>query len=85
MLFKEYETYIKDIFGSVEVQGPPMASKDPRPEEASCLEKTVRNKIKKMTYLHVYFKVSLPKHRGPEQEECLTNYIKLEVLHHQGG
>ena len=61
MLFKEYETYIKDIFGSVEVQGPPMASKDPRPEEASCLEKTVRNKIKKMTYLHVYFKVSLPK------------------------
>ena len=57
MLINEYETYVKDIFGSKEVMGPPMASKDPRPDQATCLEKTVRNKIKKMTYLHVYYKV----------------------------
>ena len=56
--FKEYETYIKDIFGkSIEVLGPPLASKDPRDEFANCLEKTLRNKVKKMTYLHIYFKV----------------------------
>ena len=56
--FKEYETYIKDVFGkSIEINGPPLASKDPREDFANCLEKTVRNKIKKMTYLHIYFKV----------------------------
>ena len=56
--YKEYETYIKDIFGkSTEIKGPPLASKDPREDFANCLEKTVRNKIKKMTYLHIYFKV----------------------------
>ena len=48
------------MFGTAaaEVLGPPLASKDPRPEFASCLEKTVRNKINKMTYLHIYFLVN---------------------------
>ena len=56
--FKEYETYVHDIFGkSVEIKGPPIASKDPREDFAGCLEKTLRNKVKKMTLLHVYFKV----------------------------
>ena len=56
--YKEYETYIQDIFGkSTEIKGPPLASKDPREDFANCLEKTVRNKVKKMTYLHIYFKV----------------------------
>ena len=58
-LFKEYEHYIRDIFSNdeknVEVHGPPRASKDPRPEKKSCLETTVRNKIKKMSYVHFYF------------------------------
>ena len=59
-LFKEYELYVKDIFsakeGNVEVNGPPRANKDPRPDKKSCLETTVRNKITKMSYLHVCFK-----------------------------
>ena len=46
--FKEYETYIHDIFGkSVEIKGPPIASKDPRDDFAGCLEKTLRNKARK--------------------------------------
>ena len=55
-IFKEYETFFNRVFGSVEVQGPPTEIKDPRPEEKGCMERTVRNKISKMTYLHVYFK-----------------------------
>ena len=60
LLFNEYEMYIKDIFGKKVsnslILGPPRATKDPRPDKKSCLETTVRNKIKKMSYLHVYFK-----------------------------
>ena len=60
LLFNEYELYMKDIFGkkkgNFEIFGPPRATKDPRPDKKSCLETTVRNKIKKMSYLHVYFK-----------------------------
>ena len=55
-IFKEYETFFNRVFGAVEVKGPPIAIKDPRPEEKGCMERTVRNKISKMTYLHVYFK-----------------------------
>ena len=59
-LFKEYEMYVKDIFaereGIIEVKGPPVQTKDPRPSMKSCLETTVKNKIGKMSYLHVYFK-----------------------------
>ena len=58
MFIKEYETYIKDIFGSDStILGPPASKNDPRPDYFSCLEKTIRNKISKMTYLHIYFKV----------------------------
>ena len=60
LLFKEYERYMKDIFTdngrNVEVNGPPRATKDPRPYKKSCLETTVRNKIQKMSYIHFYFK-----------------------------
>ena len=70
--FKEYETYIHDIFGkSVEIKGPPIASKDPRDDFAGCLEKTLRNKVKKMTYLHVYFKVI-------KQEELIKYCFALQ-------
>ena len=31
-IFKEYETFFKRIFGSVDIQGPPLEIKDPRPE-----------------------------------------------------
>ena len=38
------------------VDGPPVFSAgDPRPEKRNCLEQTVRNKISRMTYLHVFF------------------------------
>ena len=55
-IYKEYETFFKRIFGSVEILGPPVEEKDPRPEYKGCMERTVRNKISQMTYLHVYFK-----------------------------
>ena len=55
-IFKEYETFFNRVFGAVQVQGPPTEVKDPRPEEKGCMERTVRKKISKMTYLHVYFK-----------------------------
>ena len=61
------------MFGTAaaDVLGPPLASKDPRPEFASCLEKTVRNKINKMTYLHIYFLVN--------QRGCITLTSTLSV------
>ena len=57
-LIKEYEQYVKDIYGpEYGIDGPPEPTKDPRPEMSTCLEKTVRSKIEKMTYLHIYFQV----------------------------
>ena len=56
LIFKEYETFFNRVFGAVQVQGPPTEIKDPRPDAKGCMERTVRNKISKMTYLHVYFK-----------------------------
>ena len=52
--FAEYERYIKDTFedqlkADDDVLGPPVKS------NYSCVRKTVRNKIQKMTFLHVYF------------------------------
>ena len=55
-LFKEYETYAKSYFGGIDILGPPIENRDPRPEQKSCLERTIRNKISKMSYIHVYFK-----------------------------
>ena len=57
-LFREYETYVQDIYGEagqpVEVLGPPVQTKDPRPEMKSCLEQTVRNKVAKMSFVVRY-------------------------------
>ena len=55
-LFKEYETYVKSFYGNVDIFGPPTENKDPRPSQKSCMERTVRNKISKMSYVHVYFR-----------------------------
>ena len=59
-IFQEYEMYVNDIFSDkgkkISVKGPPLETKDARPHMKSCLEKTVRNKIAKMSYMHVYFK-----------------------------
>ena len=58
-LIKEYEQYVLELFGrDVSVLGPPLSLKDPRPEMKSCLEKTIRKKISKMTWMHIYFSVS---------------------------
>ena len=58
-LIKEYEQYVREMFGNdVKVSGPPLSLKDPRPEMKSCLEKTIRKKISKMTWMHIYFSVS---------------------------
>ena len=58
-LIKEYEQYVLELFGSqVSVLGPPLSLKDPRPHMKSCLEKTIRKKISKMTWMHIYFSVS---------------------------
>ena len=58
-LFKEYEKYVKAIFSNieeyVEVKGPPLKTKETRPHRKSCLETTVKNKIGKMSYVHIYF------------------------------
>ena len=55
-LFTEYSTYIKNYFGTlIDITGPPVPTKDPRPDQKSCLERTVQNKISKMSYIHVYF------------------------------
>ena len=59
--FAEYERYIKETFAkdikskiwNGTVAGPPNKSPDPR--RRNCVEQTVKNKIKKMTYLHIYF------------------------------
>lgn len=55
--FAEYERYIKDTFSNFrgKVNGPPEKSNDPRYGKRNCVEQTVKNKIKKMTYLHIYF------------------------------
>ena len=59
-LIKEYEQYVLELFGSqVSVLGPPLSLKDPRPHMKSCLEKTIRKKISKMTWMHIYFSVSI--------------------------
>ena len=55
-LYKEYENYVKSYYGNLDILGPPVQNKDPRPEQKSCMERTVRNKITKMSYIHVYFK-----------------------------
>ena len=55
-LFKEYETFTKNYFNVDSVDGPPAQVKDPRPESKTCMERTIRNKISKMSYVHVYFK-----------------------------
>ena len=55
-LFKEYSVYAANYFANFEVNGPPVVEKDPRPEYKSCLERTIRNKVAKMSYVHVYFK-----------------------------
>ena len=55
-LFKEYETFVRNYFNADDVTGPPVEEKDPRPEFKSCMERTIRNKISKMSYVHVYFK-----------------------------
>ena len=67
-LFKEYELYVKIICsakdGNVVINGPPRANKDQKPDKKSCLETTVRNKIKKMSYLKEYFKtLGIPKYQ----------------------
>ena len=57
--FAEYERYVQDRFAKMikpdddeawdgKVLGPPQTKE-------SCVQKTVKNKIRKMTYLHVYF------------------------------
>ena len=61
--FSEYQRYIQDTFVKAirankwngNVEGPPVKSEDPREVNQNCVEQTVRNKIRKMTYLHVYF------------------------------
>ena len=61
--FSEYQRYVQDTFAKLiqgkkwngRVEGPPVKSEDPRESKQNCVEQTVRNKIKKMTYLHVYF------------------------------
>ena len=55
-LYKEYEAYIKNYISDAEVRGPPQIIKEPRLIYKSCLERTVRNKISRMSYVHVYFK-----------------------------
>ena len=61
--FAEYKRYIQETFVDMikskkwngKVNGPPQKSTDPRYGNRNCVEQTVKNKIKKMTYLHVYF------------------------------
>ena len=55
-LLKEYETFVKNYYNTEDLMGPPVEEKDPRPEYKSCMERTIRNKISKMSYVHVYFK-----------------------------
>ena len=60
--FAEYERYIQDRFAKKikptewngTVAGPPQEAWV-SPTDENCVRKTVRNKIRKMTYLHVYF------------------------------
>lgn len=42
---QEYELYLKAIGGKgMDVFGPPLRTKDPRPGSKSCLEKTIRDR-----------------------------------------
>lgn len=58
--FKEYQKFIKETFKKVpqsdwdrKILGPPELSW--LPMSTGCVEQTVKNKIKKMTFLHVFF------------------------------